>query len=434
MKIKKINMIEVGDWDKLVQNTYKRPYSFQQQNDCQDRGTVNITIPSQGTNDDDMHDSIPEEINGEKMGVKFEKWLARDPKEWNGKKEDAMFVGIFWERNFYPDLQTVANDLYKKGLIEAGKYTINTVGTSTKAVTIAQTLWNKAVVANPIGLLIVAVAALAAGIYLLTSRESEYSKIKKQQEATLKTHSNIRENTIKGMASEVSHLAILMTKLKDTNTSQKERTNIIKELNKNYSNLIGYQISEKASLDDLTKSYNDIIQVLYRKYQTQAVEKELIETFEKRITIQRQLNELEAGGSENIKEYIDLKKRQKELEEEANKVATTSTQKYFEYQQEISKVKDRQRELEISNNSLTASAKQQEIIDAQNIEKKKELEIQLSKVDKEINGVIGSFSDYFIEGEKTAGITEDIREEYEKLGKMVSKVSTSIGENLIKFN
>jgi hypothetical protein len=32
---------------------------------------------------------------------------------------------MFWERNFYPDTYTVANDLYDKGLIEAGDYIIN---------------------------------------------------------------------------------------------------------------------------------------------------------------------------------------------------------------------------------------------------------------------------------------------------------------------
>jgi hypothetical protein len=56
--------------------------------------------------------------------AKFEKWLERDPKEWNGKEEDKRFLDLFWDRNFYPDIQTVANDLHKKGLIEAGEYTI----------------------------------------------------------------------------------------------------------------------------------------------------------------------------------------------------------------------------------------------------------------------------------------------------------------------
>ena len=304
--------------------------------------------------------------------------------------------------------------------------TIKAVEGSTKSLTVAQLLWNKAVAASPIVILVAAVAALAAGIVYLVSKESEYTRIKKEQQATLKAHNNIRENTAKSMAGEVSHLSILMTKLKDVNTTQTERTSIIRKLNESYSDLIGYQINEKASLDDLKKSYDDIIQVLYRKYQTQAVEKELVETFEKRIAVQRQLNALEAGGSENIREYINLKKKQTELEEEANKVATTSTQKYFEYQQEILKVKDRQRELEISNNSLTASAKQQEIIDAQNIDKKKELTIELSKLDKGINGIIGSFSDYLVVTDIAATNTKNLEKETNTQIKFTLKYNETI--------
>lgn len=118
-------VIDVSDWDKLVSDTYKRPYSFQQQEGCKERGTFELTIPSDISEDNDMHDSVPEIINGDQMGVKFSVWLARDPKEWNGKKEDKTFLDLFWDRNFYPDVHTLANDLHTKGLIKAGTYTID---------------------------------------------------------------------------------------------------------------------------------------------------------------------------------------------------------------------------------------------------------------------------------------------------------------------
>ena len=81
------------------------------------------------------------------MGVKFKTWLDRDPnaplnpskqelKQCNyywGKteedekhwKEDKSNIHMFYERNFYPDFQTVANDLCEKGLLEPGDYTID---------------------------------------------------------------------------------------------------------------------------------------------------------------------------------------------------------------------------------------------------------------------------------------------------------------------
>ncbi len=127
IKTKTVQMIEVQDWDQLIIDTYRRPYSFQQQNGCQDRGTVSITIPDECT-DDYENDTIPEKVNGCEMGVSFAAWLARNPTqkldtkdEWDRKHG----LDLFWTRNFYPDLQTVANDLHAKGLIPAGEYTIN---------------------------------------------------------------------------------------------------------------------------------------------------------------------------------------------------------------------------------------------------------------------------------------------------------------------
>lgn len=72
-----------------------------------------------------MNDSIPEVVNGYEMGVKFEVWLARDPNQPITNQKYDWELELFWERNFYPDIHTLANDLHSKGLIEAGDYLIN---------------------------------------------------------------------------------------------------------------------------------------------------------------------------------------------------------------------------------------------------------------------------------------------------------------------
>ena len=124
LKIKQIQVIDCQDWDDLVTETYGRPYRFQQQEGCQSRGIVNINIPDE-SHDEEMNDDIPEVVNGDIMGVKFEKWLARDPKTPIKNQKYDYELELFWERNFYPELQAVANDLHSKGLIEAGEYTID---------------------------------------------------------------------------------------------------------------------------------------------------------------------------------------------------------------------------------------------------------------------------------------------------------------------
>lgn len=121
------SVVDVSDWDDLVKQTYGKPYNFQQQDGCQDRGVYHLSVPSDYDDEDEMHNDIPEEVNGEDMGVKFTTWLARDPKEPLKDEKDGdveWMIEMFWERNFYPSIHTLANDLYDKGLIEAGEYTI----------------------------------------------------------------------------------------------------------------------------------------------------------------------------------------------------------------------------------------------------------------------------------------------------------------------
>lgn len=141
MKIKTKQVIEVQEWDKVVKDTYKRPYSFQQQDGCQGRGNFYLTVPSPA--DDFKNKTLPEEVNHEKMGVSFKAWLARDPKQplkdetndiWDTKTQtlsktpaghEQWRIDLWWARNFYPNIQMVANDLHKKGILPAGEYTIN---------------------------------------------------------------------------------------------------------------------------------------------------------------------------------------------------------------------------------------------------------------------------------------------------------------------
>lgn len=125
LKYQNTKIIDSGDLDDLVVQTYGRPYCFQQQDGCQSRGSETITIPTEW-NDDFENDTIPEVVNGEEMGVSFKAWLERDPKQALPGKDDQhdCALDLFWLRNFYPGLQTVCNDLHAKGLIDAGDYEI----------------------------------------------------------------------------------------------------------------------------------------------------------------------------------------------------------------------------------------------------------------------------------------------------------------------
>lgn len=143
MKIKSVNVIDVHDWDQLVIDTYEKPYSFQQQDDCKDRGHEYISVPA--PQEDYENNTLPEIINGEEMGVSFKAWLERDPNaplnptdeelaecNYFYREEDKIkwcesesHINMFYERNFYPHVNMIINDLHARGLLPAGEYMID---------------------------------------------------------------------------------------------------------------------------------------------------------------------------------------------------------------------------------------------------------------------------------------------------------------------
>lgn len=127
--IKNVQMIDVNDWDDLVRSTYNRPYCFQQQDGCKERGIYTLVVPTSKIDVEEFeNEQIPEEVNGEIMGVTFAAWIARNPEQsLNSKDQFDREHGLKWFylRNFYPSIESVAFDLYKKGLLPSGEYIIN---------------------------------------------------------------------------------------------------------------------------------------------------------------------------------------------------------------------------------------------------------------------------------------------------------------------
>ena len=124
IKIKNVKVIEVQDWDDLVTQTYGRPYSFQQQDGCKDRGFEYISVPCDP--EDYENDTVPEIVNNDEMGVSFKAWLERDPTQKLTDKDcqESYCLDLWWDRNFYPHVNMIINDLYAAGLLETGAFQI----------------------------------------------------------------------------------------------------------------------------------------------------------------------------------------------------------------------------------------------------------------------------------------------------------------------
>ena len=117
LEARKVNMISDSEWDEFVKSVYGKPYCFQQQDGCKERGVFEFSVP--GSTWDYENNSIESsDSDNDEMGVSFQAWIDTNHLE-------MPWCEMYWERNFYPDVSMIINDLYKKGYIEEGDYCIS---------------------------------------------------------------------------------------------------------------------------------------------------------------------------------------------------------------------------------------------------------------------------------------------------------------------
>lgn len=58
------------------------------------------------------------------MGVSFQTWLNTSEEDTAKHFENDWSNQLFWHRNFYPSIDAITDDLYSRGLLEAGEYMI----------------------------------------------------------------------------------------------------------------------------------------------------------------------------------------------------------------------------------------------------------------------------------------------------------------------
>src|SRR5574343_909701 len=124
LSIEQWNVINESDWSELVRTTYGRPYRLQQQDDCLENGSLVFISTDNEFEDDFENETIPEVVSNTERGVSFKAWLERDPDKKIQSKGGYDPTALWWERNFYPEVNMIAVDLCKRGLLPAGDYVI----------------------------------------------------------------------------------------------------------------------------------------------------------------------------------------------------------------------------------------------------------------------------------------------------------------------
>lgn len=127
LRINTVKTILARDWNSFVTEVYGRPYNFQQQDGCRHRGAYELSVHNEYDPEFDAgydRDTIKEDVNTTEMCVSLKGWLARNPEQPLPDQRDNYELKLWWERNFYPDVEVLAQDLYHRNLLPAGEYLI----------------------------------------------------------------------------------------------------------------------------------------------------------------------------------------------------------------------------------------------------------------------------------------------------------------------
>jgi uncharacterized protein YukE len=153
---------------------------------------------------------------------------------------------------------------------------------TTKTATALQRIYNMVLRANPIGLVITAVVALAAAFTLLNRKKKEAVKVDK----TLTD--GAREDIAKTKVRQ-SQANKLIETIKDQNISNEQRSRLIKRLNTEYKDLLPNLIDEKDSVEDITTAQKEMNNQMAKKVVMIAAQDQLAEASKRAVEAMKQL-------------------------------------------------------------------------------------------------------------------------------------------------
>jgi len=129
---------------------------------------------------------------------------------------------------------------------------------ATKAAAVAQWAWNAALTANPIGAVVAAAAALAAGLYVLAQRSTQATDAQKGMTAALGQVRDAQASAAQKSAEASLELGHYITQVKNFNGTAAQEKKLLDEINQKYGKQLGYfksMADAKAHLADMGYYY-----------------------------------------------------------------------------------------------------------------------------------------------------------------------------------
>ena len=145
-----------------------------------------------------------------------------------------------------------------------------------KLATVAQMIWNKTVLANPILAIVAGLAALAAGTVYLVKKLNE-------QSASQKILNDVNKAAQKSVIDQKIRVNELLEVARDETRSLQDRKKAIEELNKISPKYFGNLTLETINTKEATQATDDYINSLVEKARVQAAQDKLVELERKKL-------------------------------------------------------------------------------------------------------------------------------------------------------
>jgi hypothetical protein len=156
---------------------------------------------------------------------------------------------------------------------------------ATQAWTEAQKLLNIAMAANPVGVVIGAVAALAAGVYFLIGAISKHNKVNSDLYKSQKlVNDALKEGTINSYE-EIAAADLLVGQINNLNDGSERRKDLIEEFNTKFGAYSKNLLTEKSSAEDIAAAYKEVNDELIKRAQLDV----LVERFKEELTEQKKI-------------------------------------------------------------------------------------------------------------------------------------------------
>ena len=247
----------------------------------------------------------------------------------------------------------------------------------TGIVTAAQYAWNAAVAANPVMLIVVAIAALVAGLaalaIALSDTGDEFDEAAVKQEAFNEAVKEAQLNTVE----QKVNLRSLIAVAKDETASLEARQQAIKELNKISPEYFNNLTLENVATEEGQKLLDDYVKALNDKAEAEAISAKLTEIAKQELELKNTTLQENLSWTDAVSLGLDFLIDSEAAVAEAEKLATAAKEeKIAALQKERKAIEDllKQQEEERLANEAAEEAARKALKEQEDAEKKAEQE------------------------------------------------------------